>query len=59
MIQRIVEKQRQLAEYEKYMREQEKEEAKRTLKAIKNRNAEMAAYEKELDRLIEEERLKR
>ena len=41
------------------MREQEKEEAKRTLKAIKNRNAEMAAYEKELDRLIEEERLKR
>ena len=41
MIQRIVQKERQLAEYEKYMREQEKEEARRILQGMKSRNNEM------------------
>lgn len=59
MIERIVEKERQLAQYEKYMREQEKEEARRILQGMKSRNSEMEAYEKELDRLIEEERVRR
>lgn len=36
------------------MREQDKEEARRVLASVKNRGAEMAAYERELDRLIEE-----
>jgi len=59
MIERIVEKERQLAEYEKWMKESEREEAKRVLKGAKNKHQEMAAYEKELDRLIELERLKK
>lgn len=41
------------------MRQQEKDEARRILQGMKNRNSEMEAYEKELDRLIEEERLRR
>lgn len=54
MIERIVSKERELAELEKMMRQQEKEEARRILAGMKNRNAELAAYEKELDRLIDE-----
>lgn len=46
MIERIVSKERELVELEKYMRQQEKEEARRVLAGMKNRNAEMAAYEK-------------
>ena len=53
MIERIVAKERELAELEKTMRQQQKQEARRILAGMKNRNAEMAAYEKELDRLIE------
>ena len=59
MIERIVMKERELAEYEKYMKEQEREEARRVLMSIKNRSSEIAAYEKELDRLIDEERRKK
>lgn len=59
MIERIVSKERELVELEKYMRQQEKEEARRVLAGMKNRNAEMAAYEKQLDRLIDEERQRR
>ena len=59
MIERIVQKERQLLELEKMMRQQEKEEAKRILAGMKNRNSEMEAYERELDRLIEQERIRR
>lgn len=59
MIERIVEKERQLVEYERFMRQQDKEEARRVLASVKDRGAEMAAYERELDRIIEEERLRR
>ncbi len=41
------------------MKEQERDEAKRVLKGVKNKNIELQAYEKELDRLIESERLKK
>lgn len=59
MIERIVAKEGQLAEYEKVMKEREREEAKRTLAGVKKQGNDMAAYEKELDRLIELERLKK
>ena len=59
MIERIVAKERQLIEFEKMMKDHEREEAKRVLNSIKNRSSEMAAYERELDRLIDEERKKR
>lgn len=39
MIERIVAKERELAEYEKYMKQQEREEARRVLKSIKNRSS--------------------
>jgi hypothetical protein len=48
-----------LAELEKTMKQHEKEEARKVLQGMKNRTAEMVAYEKELDRLIDEERLKK
>lgn len=41
MIERIVEKERQLAEYEKYMRDQERDESRRILQGMKSRNSEM------------------
>lgn len=59
MIERIVMKERQLAEYEKLMKEKEREEAKKILAGVKNKHQDMMAYEKELDRLIENERLKK
>lgn len=39
MIERIVAKERELAELEKTMRQQEKDEARRILAGMKNRNA--------------------
>ena len=59
MIERIVQKERQLAEYEKLMKEKEREEARRTLAGVRSKGQDMLAYEKELDRLIELERLKK
>ena len=59
MIERIVQKERQLAEYEKIMKEKEREQAKRTLAGVKNKNQDLLSYEKELDKLIEIERLKK
>ena len=59
MIERIVHKERQLGEYEKQMKEKEREEAKRTLAGVKNRNQDLLSYEKELDKLIEIERVKK
>lgn len=53
MIERIVMKERQLAEYEKMMKEKEREEARRTLAGVRSKGQDMIAYEKELDRLIE------
>ena len=35
------------------MKEKEREEAKRTLAGVKNKNQDLLSYEKELDRLIE------
>jgi hypothetical protein len=52
MIERIVQKERQLAEYEKLVREKEGEEARRTLAGVKTKNQDMLSYEKELDKLI-------
>jgi hypothetical protein len=59
MIERIVGKERQLADYEKLMKEKERDEAQRTLAGLKNKSQDMAAYEKELDRLIDGERVKK
>ena len=59
MIERIVAKERELAEYEKLLKEKEREEAKRVLAGFRNKGTELAAYEKELDRLIEIERVKK
>ena len=59
MIERIVLKERQLAEYEKLMKEKEREEARRILAGVRSRGQDMLAYEKELDRLIEIERMKK
>ena len=58
MIERVVAKEREIAEYEKLMKDHEREESKRLLKSIKNRSSELAAYEKELDKMIDEERQK-
>jgi hypothetical protein len=44
MIERIVMKERQLAEYEKLMKEKEREEAKKTLAGVKNKHQDMLAY---------------
>jgi hypothetical protein len=52
MIQRILEKERELAELEKEQRLKNREEARKTLSSFKNRTQDMVAYEKELDRLI-------
>ena len=41
------------------MKEKEREEAKKILAGVKNKHQDMMAYEKELDRLIENERLKK
>lgn len=41
------------------MKEKEREEAKKTLEGVKSKGHELAQYEKELDKLIEEERLRR
>lgn len=41
------------------MKEKEREEAKRTLAGVKNRNQDLLSYEKELDKLIEIERVKK
>lgn len=46
MIERIVMKERQLAEYEKLMKEKEREEAKRTLAGVRSKNQDMIAYER-------------
>lgn len=46
MIERIVAKERQLAEYEKLMKDKERDEARRTLAGAQNRHADMQAYEK-------------
>lgn len=59
MIERIVAKERELAEYEKLLKEKEREEAKRVLAGFRNKGTELAAYERELDRLIEIERVKK
>lgn len=59
MIERVILKERQLAELEKLMKEKEREETKKALQGFKNKNLEMVAYEKELDRLIEAERVRR
>lgn len=52
MIERIVMKERQLGEYEKVMKERERGEALKILAGLKNKNQDMIAYERELDRLI-------
>lgn len=59
MIERIVGKERQLAEYEKLMKEKEREEARRTLAGARSKSQDMITYERELDRIIEGERLKK
>jgi hypothetical protein len=59
MIERIVMKERQLAEYEKFMKEKDREEATKILAGLRKKNQDMLAYEKELDRLIEIERMKK
>jgi hypothetical protein len=59
MIERIVSKEHQLADYEKLMKDKEREEARRTLAGVKNKNQDMLSYERELDRLIEIERQKK
>ena len=59
MVERIVQKEQQLAQYEKFMKEKEREEARKTLAGVKSKGHELAQYEKELDKLIEEERLRR
>jgi len=41
------------------MKEKEREEARRTLAGARSKNLDMIAYEKELDRLIEIERVKK
>lgn len=41
------------------MKEKEREEARRTLAGVRSKNHDMIAYERELDRLIEAERLKK
>lgn len=41
------------------MKEKERDEAKRTLAGVKNKNHDLLSYEKELDRLIEGERVKK
>ena len=46
MIERIVAKEREIAEYEKLMKDHERGEAQRLLKSIKNRSSELAVYEK-------------
>lgn len=59
MIQRILEKEKLLAELEKEQKIKNREEARKTLSGFKNRTQDMANYEKELDRLIEAERKKK
>lgn len=59
MIQRILDKEKQLAELEKQQRLKYREEARKTLSSFKNRTQDLAAYEKELDRLIDAERKKK
>ena len=54
-----MQKERQLGEYEKVMKEKEREEARRALAGLKNKKEDMLAYERELDRLIEGERIKK
>ena len=44
MIERIVAKERQLAEYERKMKEKEREETKRTLAGTKDRHKDSLAY---------------
>ena len=44
MIERIVLKERQLAEYERLMKEKEREEAKRTLAGVKSKAHDIIAY---------------
>jgi hypothetical protein len=39
-------KERQLAEYEKLMKEKERDEAKRTLAGVRGKNQDMIAYER-------------
>lgn len=39
-------KERQLAEYEKMMKEKEREESKRTLAGVKGKGQDMLAYER-------------
>lgn len=44
MIERIVAKERELAEYEKLLKEREREEARKVLAGFRNKNLELAAY---------------
>jgi len=46
MIERIVAKERELAEYEQMLKEKEREESKKVLAGFRNKNHEMASYEK-------------
>jgi hypothetical protein len=59
MIQRILDKERELAELEKDQKFKYREEARKTLSGFKNRTQDMVNYEKELDRLIDIERKKK
>lgn len=56
MIDRIIAKEKELLQMEKEMKEQQKEENRKFLLNFKSRANELSKYEKELDRLIEEER---
>ena len=44
MIDRIVEKEKQVIEMEKYLKKMQREETQKVLKSIKNRSGEIAAY---------------
>ena len=46
MIERIVAKERQLADYEKLMKDRDREEARRVLASLRNKNQDMLAYER-------------
>ena len=58
LIDRAVERERQVIEIEKQMKQKHRSEAQLVLRSIKDRSGEIAAYEKGLEEIIEKERLR-
>ena len=56
LIDRAVEKEKQILQLERQMKEKERAEAKLVLKSIKNRSEERAAFEKGLEEIVDRQR---